>query len=378
MASDFDHHMMGIALAMARRGLGTTAPNPSVGAVLVEPTTGAVLARGTTAPGGRPHAERIALERAGADARGATLYVTLEPCSHHGQTAPCADAVMAAGIARVVCGVTDPDPRVAGRGLAKLRAAGIEVEKGVRAREASAVTRGHILRVSERRPFVQLKLALGGDGTVPLGQRGRPVFATGDVARATGHLMRARADAILVGAGTVVADDPELTCRLPGLSNRSPQRIVLAHDPLVLVGTRLAASAGDVPVAVYSAPGHRPNGAHSAAVAVRTAIQVGGRVWLPSVLEDLAARGVTRLLVEGGPRVWRAFAEAGLADEVVMFVGGAALLNDAEALTYGRQHLGDLRLAIAERRTLGCDAMWRLTLQTSAGAAFHSPAYPRS
>ena len=349
-----------------------TAPNPSVGAVLVDPASGEVIARGTTAPGGRPHAERIAIERAGARAKGATLYVTLEPCSHHGQTPPCADTVIEAGIARVVCGVTDPDPRVAGRGLARLRAAGIAVEKGVRVGEAAAVTRGHILRVSERRPFVQLKLALGGDGAVPQGARGRPVFVTGEVSRSVGHLMRARADAILVGVGTVRADDPELSCRLPGLSYRSPLRVVLANDPAVLAGTRLAASAGDVPVTVYAAPGQSPGVHLPSAVSVRAATLVAGRIWLPSVLEDLAARGVTRLLVEGGPGVWLAFAEAGLVDEVMLFVAGAPALGAGEVLSYARQYLGTLPLSIAEHRMVGSDGMWRLTVSSrmnSAGSA---------
>ena len=215
--SAFDHHMMGIALAMARQGLGTTAPNPSVGAVLVEPLTGEVISRGTTAHGGRPHAERIAISRAGDRSRGATLYVTLEPCSHLGQTTPCVDAIVAAGITRVVCGIEDPDPRVSGRGLARLRAAGIAVVRGVRAEEAASVTRGHIVRVTERRPFVQLKLALDADGSIPLAVNSAPRFVTSDQARAFGHLLRAQADAILVGRGTVEADDPDLTCRLPGL-----------------------------------------------------------------------------------------------------------------------------------------------------------------
>ena len=216
--SDFDTQMMQIALGVAARGLGRTAPNPSVGAVIADERTGEIIARGWTAPGGRPHAETEAIARAGARARGATMYVTLEPCSHHGVTAPCADAIVDAGLARVVCAIEDPDPRVAGRGLARLRKAGIAVERGLMVEAAHWLAAGHILRVTERRPLVTAKLALDADGSVPRGGAGKPVWATGPAARAAGHLLRARADAILVGRRTVLDDDPLLTCRLPGLA----------------------------------------------------------------------------------------------------------------------------------------------------------------
>jgi diaminohydroxyphosphoribosylaminopyrimidine deaminase/5-amino-6-(5-phosphoribosylamino)uracil reductase len=189
--SAFDHHMMRVALAMARRGLGTAAPNPAVGAVVADEATGELIARGWTQPGGRPHAEPEALRRAGERARGATLYVTLEPCAHFGKTPPCADAIIAAGVRRVVIGVGDPDPRTRGDGIARLKAAGIAVEVGLDAEEARWVTLGHILRVTERRPFVQLKMALAADGTVPRGANGRPLMVTGAAARAYGHRLRA-------------------------------------------------------------------------------------------------------------------------------------------------------------------------------------------
>ena len=219
----FDHHMMGIALTLARRGFGTTAPNPSVGAVIADEATGEVIARGLTRPGGRPHAETQALERAGERARGATLYVTLEPCAHHGKTPPCADAVIAAGIRRVVIGAGDPDPRVAGEGSARMRAAGILVETGLLADEADWVTRGHILRVTEQRPFVQLKMALSAEGHVPRGKGGAPKFVTGAEARAAGHLLRAEADAILVGSGTFISEST--TRESPGSSGSGDQAI---------------------------------------------------------------------------------------------------------------------------------------------------------
>ena len=186
-----DAQMMSIALRMAERGLGDTAPNPSVGAVIVDAATGEVIARATTARGGRPHAETIAIAAAGDRARGATIYVTLEPCSHQGRTGPCADAIIAAGIQRAVVAIEDPDPRVSGRGLDKLRAAGIEVERGVGAAEARWLTRGHIVRITERRPFVTLKLALDGSGEIARGDGVSPVWVTGEISRAHGMLLRA-------------------------------------------------------------------------------------------------------------------------------------------------------------------------------------------
>lgn len=362
-----DHHMMGIALRVARRGLGRTAPNPTVGAVVVEPRTGEVVARGWTAPGGRPHAEPLALAKAGARAQGATMYVTLEPCSHFGKTPPCSDAVLAAGIARVVVALQDPDPRVAGRGLEQLRKAGVAVTRGVRAEEAHWLTRGHIVRVTERRPFVQLKIAVGADGEVPRGSGGAPVFVTGLEARARGHLMRAQADAIMVGHGTVRADDPDLTCRLPGLAARSPRRVVLAAgDPQGLASSRLARTARAVPVRLFTAP-DRVAAAQAAlapaGVEVGAARLVGGRLWLPDVLEQLAAGGCTRLLVEGGPALWGSFVRHGLYDEVVLFHarGGAPAVTqrDARAVLERVAGLSGLEFVhdLAEHRRLGGDDM---------------------
>ncbi|MCL4765276.1 MAG: bifunctional diaminohydroxyphosphoribosylaminopyrimidine deaminase/5-amino-6-(5-phosphoribosylamino)uracil reductase RibD [Hyphomicrobiaceae bacterium] len=317
-----DARFMDIALSLARRGLGTTAPNPAVGAVIVDEATGEVIARGWTQPGGRPHAETEALRRAGPRAHGATIYVTLEPCSHHGGTPPCAEALVAAGLARVVVAIEDPDPRVSGRGLDRLRAAGVAVARGVLSEEADWITRGHILRVSERRPFIQLKLALGPDGSVPRGAGGKPLWVTGPEARAHGHLLRAMTDAILVGRRTVEDDDPELTCRLPGLAARSPSRVVLARNLDLSLDCRLVRTARDHPVVVFCGPA-APAGRRTAleghgceVVAVR---EIDDALWLPAVAEELAARNVTRLLVEGGAAVWHSFARAGFVDEVVLF-----------------------------------------------------------
>ncbi len=207
--------------------MGNTAPNPSVGAVIADEATGEVISRGWTQPGGRPHAEADAIRWARGRARGATMYVTLEPCAHHGQTPPCADAIVAAGLSRVVVGTADPDPRTAGKGIALLRAAGIAVTEGVLGVEAKWITLGHILRVTQGRPFVQIKMALDARGEIARGSRGRPSWVTGSEARARGHMLRARTDAIIVGVQTVLDDDPELTCRLPGLTYRSPDRVIL-------------------------------------------------------------------------------------------------------------------------------------------------------
>lgn len=318
-----DQEMMRIALRVGARGLGQVAPNPAVGAVLAHEGTGEVIARGWTQPGGRPHAETEAIRRAGTRARGATMYVTLEPCAHHGKTGPCAEAIVAAGVRRVVVGIDDPDARVAGRGLAMLRDAGVVVKTRVLADAARWLTLGHVLRVTERRPFVQLKIALAADGSVPRGASGQPAWVTSSEARAHGALLRAQADAILVGAGTVTDDDPQLTCRLPGLADRSPLRVVVSAMLSVPLTARVFATARDVPTWVVCAddvPGEKMDAFTRLGVAVLPIVAVGeGRVAVRDVLGMLAERGLTRVLVEGGPRIWRAFSDAGVVDEVVVF-----------------------------------------------------------
>lgn len=354
---------MRIALAMARRGLGRVSPNPAVGAVVVGGVDALpeVIARGWTMPGGRPHAETVALDKAGERSRGATLYVTLEPCSHQGQTPPCTDAIIEAEVSRVVCGITDPDPRVAGEGLERLRAAGIAVATGVLAEEAARVTRGHVLRVTERRPHVTMKLAVGADGLVAPGD-GAPVWVTGPQARAQGHLLRARNDAILVGRGTVAADDPDLTCRLPGLADRSPVRVVLDTQG------RLPATAGMLQntnkAAVWIMHDRVASGAGLAEVSGVSLIGVpsgdDGRLDIADMLVALAERGITRLLVEGGPMVAGSFLRADVVDEIVLFrgaeaVGETGLMPFADA---GLDLLdGDNAFRVKETRQLGRDQM---------------------
>ncbi|MFT3731392.1 MAG: bifunctional diaminohydroxyphosphoribosylaminopyrimidine deaminase/5-amino-6-(5-phosphoribosylamino)uracil reductase RibD [Hyphomicrobium sp.] len=356
----FDAEMMAIALRMAERGLGATAPNPSVGAVIANEATGEVIARGTTAHGGRPHAETQAIAIAGEKARGATIYVTLEPCSHYGRTPPCADAIVAAGLKRAVVAIEDPDPRVAGRGLDRLRNAGIDVVRGVGAAEARWITRGHIVRITERRPLVTLKLALDANGDIARGSGTAPVWVTGERARAHGMLLRKEFDAILVGSATVRDDDPELTCRLPGLIDRSPIRIVLSRSLDLPPAAKLFKSAQSVPVWLMTSAGSDPAKKRAIAEGGTEIINVevvGGTLWLPSVMEALVARGITRVLVEGGPAVWRGFAEASFADEIVLYMAGSP--TDAEADHAVERWAGGLGMKSVERRSIGGDTMWR-------------------
>jgi len=250
-----DRRYMAAAMRLSRWHTGLTATNPSVGAIVVR--DGAIVGRAVTAPGGRPHGETQALSQAGEKARGATLYVTLEPCSHHGRTPPCADAIVAAGISRVVVSLTDPDPRVCGRGLAILRAAGITVDGGVLEEEGRRALRAYLMRQTKGRPQVTLKLSVSADGMI--GRKGSPpgegqVAITGPAARAQVHVLRAETDAILVGIGTALADDPDLTCRTPGLEARSPLRIVLDRRLDLPPTSRLARSAREVPVLDVAIP----------------------------------------------------------------------------------------------------------------------------
>ena len=313
-----DPTAMRAALALARRGLGTVWPNPSVGCVIVK--DGRVAGRGSTQPGGRPHGETEALARAGAAARGATAYVTLEPCSHWGKTPPCADALIAAGLRRVVIALEDPDPRVAGAGIARLRAAGLEVEVGLGAAEAAEINAGFLQRVRFGRPLVTLKLATSLDGRIATAA-GESRWITGPLARERAHLLRATHDAILVGTATVLADDPQLTCRLPGLAYRSPVRVVIDRHLRIPPSARLIAEARQVPtwmVTLGSADPDRQKALHDAGVMVIPAEpDATGHIDLNTALRLLGDRGLTRLLVEGGGRLAAALLRAGLVDRLV-------------------------------------------------------------
>ncbi|MDR6757441.1 diaminohydroxyphosphoribosylaminopyrimidine deaminase/5-amino-6-(5-phosphoribosylamino)uracil reductase [Mycoplana sp. BE70] len=321
-----DKRFMAAAIRLSLRNLGRTGTNPSVGCLLVKDEI--VLGAGVTDVGGRPHAERIALAEAGEGARGATAYVTLEPCSHHGKTPPCAEALIAAGVARVVISVVDPDERVAGRGIAALEAAGIEVETGVLEAEGRHALAAYLMRQVSKRAYVTLKLAVSSDGM--LGRLGAgQVAVTGPIARGQVHVLRAQSDAILVGIGTARADDPVLTCRLPGLEDRSPIRIVLDHDLRLPLYSKLALTARAVPVIdVAQEPPEFDDETDKSILSRRAALDSTGvevlqcnPSQLDSLLAGLASRGISSLLVEGGATVARSFLDAGLVDRIHLYTG---------------------------------------------------------
>ncbi len=351
-------HMIA-ALALAARGLGRTWPNPSVGCVLVQDSR--VIARGWTQPGGRPHAEAEALARAGAAARGATAYVTLEPCAHHGKTPPCAEALVAAGIARCVVATTDPDPRVAGRGLAILRQAGIAVTEGVGEAAARQLNAGFLTRVERGRPLVTLKLAMTLDGRIATAA-GESKWITGEAARAHAHCLRAGHDAVMVGSGTALADDPRLDVRLPGLRDRHPVRIVVDGRLRLPLTSYLVATAGSQPTWLLT----RADAEHRR----RDALQDLGVRLLPVPVHrdevlDLAAgfkalgdEGLTRVLVEGGGQLAAALLAAGLVDRLAIYHAPLLLGGDARPgiAPLGLERLADASgFALLEAQDLGPD-----------------------
>ena len=358
-----DQRLMQLALTLGRRGQGGTWPNPAVGAVLVK--DGVIVGRGWTQPGGRPHAEVEALRRAGDAARGATLYVTLEPCSHHGKSPPCADAVISAGIARVVSAIEDPNPEVAGQGHARLRAAGIVVDVGLCAAEAAHDHAGHFRRIRDKRPYVILKLAVSSDDKIASAGR-KPVAVTGEAAKARVHLLRAQCDAILIGIGTVLADDPVLTCRLPGMEAQSPVRVVLDRSLRIPGSSKLVHSAREAPLWIMTsnlaeAPAAMKLGAAGAQVmrvAATTTPPPG--LDLAAVLHTLAEKGITRLLVEGGSRVASSFVAAGLVDEVWLLRGPDAIGADGVAALDAMPLTaitGSPQLKVRASETLGADVL---------------------
>jgi diaminohydroxyphosphoribosylaminopyrimidine deaminase/5-amino-6-(5-phosphoribosylamino)uracil reductase len=320
-AADLDEDLRWISAALnfGSRSLGLAAPNPAVGAILVN--NGSVVGRGATAPGGRPHAERIAIDEAGEAARGATLYVTLEPCSHFGVSPPCADAIIAAGVARVVSAIEDLNPLVAGQGHARLRAAGIAVSVGAGAAQARRDHLGHILRVTAGRPFVTLKLAETADGFVSAGAHDGRLRITGPIADLRVQIMRSTHEAIMVGIETALIDDPALTVRLPGV-DRKPLRVVLDTHLRLPDRSRLAATARDVPtlvVAGAAAPDEPARRLADLGVTIeRVPLDGEGRPDLHHALRALGARGLTRVFSEGGPRVAARLIALGLADQVAL------------------------------------------------------------
>jgi len=352
------------ALRLAARGLGNTWPNPAVGCVIVK--DGLIVGRGWTQPGGRPHAEVRALEQAGDAARDATAYVTLEPCAHHGHTPPCAEALIAAQVARVVTALTDPDPRVSGKGHAMLRAAGIAATECVLTLEATRLNAGFLKRVTQGLPFVTLKLAASLDGRTAT-QTGESRWITGPEARRKVHALRLNHDAVMVGSGTALADDPDLTVRDMG-APRQPVRILLdrmlKHSP----ASRLGHTARDNPVWLLHGP-TAPDPARKAwETTGATLIEIPetqGHLDLTAALQTLAAKGLTRILSEGGSTLAAALVKARLVDDLALFSGG--LLLGAE----GHPSLGPLALTaladaprprLRESQALGPDtySLWSL------------------
>ncbi|NKK56526.1 bifunctional diaminohydroxyphosphoribosylaminopyrimidine deaminase/5-amino-6-(5-phosphoribosylamino)uracil reductase RibD [Rhizobium leguminosarum bv. viciae] len=356
-----DERFMAAAIRLSRWHLGRTATNPSVGCLIVR--DGVIVGRAVTALGGRPHAETQALAEAGALARGATAYVTLEPCSHHGKTPPCAEALIAYGVARVVISVTDPDPRVSGRGIAMLREAGIEVDAGVLEAEGRHSLAAYLTRQTKNRPYVTLKLAVSADGMIGREGAGQ-VAITGPEARAQVQALRAETDAILVGIGTAIADDPLLTVRSPGLESQSPIRIVLDPSLALPLTSKLVATAREVPVIVVASEEAsllEAEGGNTPADAAdmdsrRAAIEAAGvevvhcNPYHPEVLlPALATRGISSLLVEGGAKTARLFLEAGLVDRIQLYQapvvigeGGIESPLDATDIPSGFAHTGTL------------------------------------
>lgn len=339
---------MGMALALARDGLGRTWPNPSVGCVIVK--AGKILGQARTANGGRPHAETQALRQAGAQAKGATAYVTLEPCAHHGQTPPCVDALIQAGIGRVVIAASDPDPRVNGQGIERLRSAGIATESRVRASEAWEIYEAYAERFRVGYPFVTLKLATSLDGRIAL-KTGDSRWITGPSARAEVHRLRASHDAVMIGAGTALADDPLLTCRVAGLTDRSPLRIVVDSRLRLPAAAQLVKMAKKFPTWILtSQPDDSPNARALSAKGVRVVslpANSQGSVEMASMAKFLSGEGLMSILAEGGQGLATALLTAGLIQRLVWFRAPVILGGDAMAA------IGDL-----DRSSLVSNIQW--------------------
>jgi len=354
---------MRAALALAQRGLGNTWPNPSVGCVLVR--GGRVVGRGVTAPGGRPHAEAAALAAAGGLARGATAYVTLEPCSHHGQTPPCASALIVAGVARTVVALGDPDGRVNGAGIVMLQAAGLEVVVGVLSAEAQHLQAGFLSRVGLGRPMVTLKLASTLDGRIAT-HTGASKWITGPEARRAAHALRGQHDAVLAGVGTVQADDPDLTCRIAGYRKNKNLRVVVDSRLRTPLTARVVSTAAAVPTWFL----HRPDADADRMAALREAgarlIEVAGvehGVDLSAGMQALGAAGLTRVLVEGGAQVAAGLLRAGLVDRIAWFHAPAVMGGDGwpAAQAFGTAALDGMpRFVRVGSRPVGDDMLTEL------------------
>lgn len=356
-----DARFMSLALALGRRGLGNTWPNPAVGCVIVKGSR--IVGRGWTQPGGRPHAEVGALRQAGASARGATAYVSLEPCSHHGESPPCADALVDAGVSRVVAAVQDPDPRVNGAGLVRLTHAGIDVELGVLEAEARRDLKGFLLRATVGRPMLTLKLAASLDGRIAMAN-GESQWITGPEARRHVHAQRLRHDAVMIGAGTARADDPVLTVRGLGAKHQ-PVRVVLSSDLKLPLDGKLALSAQDVPLWLVHTGQAEPELVSAwQAIGAKTFLvsEHLGAIDLSATMKVLADEGLTRIFCEGGARLAASLLTAGLVDEFVSYSAGMVIGADglAAITKVGLSHLADVpRFSLIEVRRIGEDVFQR-------------------
>lgn len=326
MTDPQDEYYMQVALNYARRGLGRTAPNPSVGCVIVKDEI--IIAAARTADQGRPHAEKLALDKAGFAAQGADVYVSLEPCSHEGQSGSCAKALIASKPKRAIIACTDMNPTVSGAGIEMLKSAGIEVITGVLGEQARDMHKGFFLTLADERPFITLKTAISADGKVS-DQAGAQQWITNNLARAKAHQLRSQHDAILCGIGTVRIDDPMLTTRVDGLVHKAV-RIVLDSKLSISIGSKLVQSAGNEPLWIMHETGEPEQ--------VAAIKEKGARLFqcnprdLAAVLKILKENGLTRVLVEGGPQIHTAFIKSGFYDEIAVFQAPVKLVVGVDAL----------------------------------------------
>lgn len=339
-----DKRYMDAAIRLSRWHLARTGTNPSVATVLVNDLGNGpvIVGTGVTALGGRPHAEAAALAEAGEHAKGATAYVTLEPCAHHGRTPPCANALVDAGVTRAVCALTDPDERVSGAGFAILEAGGIEITKDCSAHEAQTILGAYLNRSVTKQAQVTLKLAVSKDGKI--GKKDEPNFAiTGAQARAQSHILRATHDAIIIGIGTALADDPTLTCRLPGLEERSPSRIVLDTGGRLPLDCKLVHTIDQAPLYVATAYPQSDNAQALAAKGVNivSCDLYKGRIALPELMEDLAAIGISNVLVEGGAEIARAYLADKLVRSIALFESDVVVGHNGIMSPFAKDNLPD-------------------------------------
>ena len=343
ISEDINH--MGTALALARRGQGMVAPNPAVGCIIVG-GDGQIVGRGWTQIGGRPHAENEAIRRAGAQCRGATAYVTLEPCNHEGETAACSKSLIKADIKRVVVACEDPDPRVSGNGIKRLKKAGIEVVQGILEEEAKYLNKGFFKRLSEGRPLFTLKLATTLDGKIAT-KCGHSKWITGPEARAIGHMLRARHDAIIIGIGTALADEPRLTCRIVGMEDYSPRRIIIDSKLKLPLSNPLVKTANEIPTVILTAV--RENKKKFTAFqkkgvkVIELAPSFSGQLTPELIAKNLGIEGLNNVLLEGGSKLAGSFIGAGLIDRLAWFqapkiIGGDGINSIAE---FGVENLLD-------------------------------------